>query len=205
MDMKLEVIVIPVADVDRSVSFYRGLGWRQDADITPEDGYRVVQFTPPGSPASIIFGSGVTSQAPGSARGLQLIVGDIDAARAELTAGGASASEVFHDTTGVFHHAEEAGRLSGPAPERSSYGSFVSFDDPDGNSWFVQEITTRLSGRIDADQTAYGTTSDLAEALKRAAAAHGEHEARTGVEDPDWPEWYADYMVREQAGAEVPV
>jgi catechol 2,3-dioxygenase-like lactoylglutathione lyase family enzyme len=205
MDMKLEVVVVPVSDVERSKQFYKSLGWREDADIAPDETFRVVQFTPPGSPASIIFGTGVTEQAPGSAEGLQLIVSDIRAARDELLGLGADVSEVFHDAGGVFHHGGTAARVSGPDPEGRSYGSFLSFADPDGNRWFLQEITTRLPGRVDPAVTTFATTTDLAAALRRAAAAHGEHEARTGQEDPGWPDWYADYMVREQAGVELPV
>jgi catechol 2,3-dioxygenase-like lactoylglutathione lyase family enzyme len=147
VDYKLEVVVIPVADVDRAKSFYKGLGWREDADFAPGADFRVVQLTPPGSPCSVIFGTGLTSAAPGSTQGLQLIVDDIDAARADLAARGAAVSEVFHDAGGVFHHAGTAERVTGPAPDHQSYGSFLSFSDPDGNSWFVQEITTRLPGR----------------------------------------------------------
>lgn len=149
MHMKLEVVVIPVSDVDRAKDFYTALGWRLDADITPDEGYRVVQLTPPGSPASVTFGTSVTNQRPGSAQGLQLVVDDIEAAREELARRGAEPSEVFHDVTGVFHHAGTYARLPGPDPRRTSYGSFLSFDDPDGNGWFVQEITTRLPGRVD--------------------------------------------------------
>jgi catechol 2,3-dioxygenase-like lactoylglutathione lyase family enzyme len=147
MDFKLEVVVLPVADVDRAKDFYKTLGWREDADLVTGADYRVVQLTPPGSPCSVIFGTGLTSAAPGSAEGLQLVVSDVDAARAELVSRGVKVSEVFHDETGVFHHAGTGHRAIGPAPEHASYGSFVSFADPDGNLWFVQEITTRLPGR----------------------------------------------------------
>ena len=147
MDMKLEVVVVPVSDVDKAKEFYQGLGWRLDADFVKSEGFRVVQLTPPGSLCSVIFGTGVTSAVPGSAEGLQLTVADIEAARAELTSRGADVSEVFHDAGGVFHHAGTQGRVSGPAPDHRSYGSFVSFSDPDGNGWFVQEVTTRLPGR----------------------------------------------------------
>ena len=147
MDMKLEVVVVPVSDVDRAKEFYQGLGWRLDADFATGKDFRVVQLTPPGSQCSIIFGTGITSAAPGSADGLQLVVDDIDAARAELTEHGAEVSEVFHDAGGVFHHAGTEGRVPGPAPEHQSYGSFASFSDPDGNGWLLQEITTRLPGR----------------------------------------------------------
>ncbi|MFE4695763.1 VOC family protein [Streptomyces sp. NPDC001935] len=204
MDMKLEVVVVPVSDVDRAKSFYTRLGWRLDADIAPDDTFRVVQMTPPGSPASVIFGTSVTSQAPGSAQGLQLIVDDIEAAYDELKQLGAEPSEVFHDAGGVFHHAGTDARLPGPDPRRTSYGSFLSFSDPDGNGWLLQEITTRLPGRVDPATTAFASSQDLAGALRRAAAAHGEHEARIGAEDPNWPDWYAQYMVSEQAGTELP-
>jgi catechol 2,3-dioxygenase-like lactoylglutathione lyase family enzyme len=204
MDMKLEVVVVPVSDVDRAKQFYKALGWRLDADIATDETFRVVQLTPPGSPASIIFGTNVTSQAPGSAQGLQLIVGDIQAAHDELVGLGVQVSEVFHDAGGVFHHAGTASRLPGPAPERNSYGSFLSFSDPDGNGWVLQEVTTRLPGRIDEAATTFASADDLASGLRRAEAAHGEHEARTGQADPDWPAWYAEYLVREQAGIELP-
>jgi catechol 2,3-dioxygenase-like lactoylglutathione lyase family enzyme len=204
VDMKLEVVVIPVSDVDRARDFYVGLGWRLDADVTTAEDFRVVQLTPPGSPGSVIFGTGVSSAAPGSAQGLHLIVSDINAARDALAAHGAAVSEVFHDVGGVFHHADTVGRVSGPDPQRRTYSSFVSFQDPDGNGWVCQEITTRLPGRIDAAATSFASVSDLAQAMRRAEAAHGEHEARTGQADPNWPDWYALYMVREQAGEELP-
>jgi catechol 2,3-dioxygenase-like lactoylglutathione lyase family enzyme len=204
MDMKLEVVVIPVSDLDRSKQFYKALGWRLDADVVTDEAFRVVQLTPPGSPASIIFGMDVTSQPPGSAQGIHLVVGDVLAARAELVGLGAQVSEVFHDAGGVFHHAGTGSRVSGPDPERHSYGSFLSFDDPDGNGWVLQEVTTRLPGRIDEAATTFRSVDDLAGALRRAAAAHGEHEVRIGHEDPDWPAWYARYLVREQAGIELP-
>ncbi len=146
-EVKLEVVVLPVSDVDRAKGFYEGLGWRLDADLTVEDGYRVVQLTPPGSACSIIFGEGVTSAPPGSYEGLQLSVYDIDAARADLLARGVEVGEPFHDATGIFHHAGVAGRVDGPAPEHADYGSFVAFSDPDGNGWLLQEIKTRLPGR----------------------------------------------------------
>jgi catechol 2,3-dioxygenase-like lactoylglutathione lyase family enzyme len=147
MDYRLEVVVVPVSEVDKAKDFYQGLGWRLDADFATGEDFRVVQLTPPGSACSIIFGTGITSAAPGSAQGLQLTVTDIDAARAELAGHGAEVSEVFHDAGGVFHHAGTQGRVAGPAPEHQSYGSFASFSDPDGNGWFLQEITTRLPGR----------------------------------------------------------
>jgi catechol 2,3-dioxygenase-like lactoylglutathione lyase family enzyme len=204
MDMKLEVVVVPVTDVDRAKSFYTALGWRLDADVATGDGFRVVQVTPPGSPASVIFGTSVTAQAPGTAQGLHLIVDDIAAAHDELKRLGADPSEVFHDIGGVFHHGGTDGRVPGPDPQRNSYASFLSFTDPDGNGWVLQEITNRLPGRLDPSTTDFASTADLAAALRRAATAHGEHEARTGAEDPNWPDWYADYMVREQSGRELP-
>ncbi len=146
-EMKLEVVVVPVSDVDRAKGFYLGLGWRLDADLPVEDGYRVVQLTPPGSACSIIFGEGVTSARPGSSEGLQLAVYDIDAAREELLERGVEVGEVFHDATGIFHHAGSEGRVDGPAPEHADYGSFLAFSDPDGNGWLLQEIKTRLPGR----------------------------------------------------------
>ena len=147
MDLKLEVVVLPVSDVDRAKEFYNRLGWREDIDFVHSPGYRVVQFTPPGSDASIILGTGITNAAPGSYEGLQLVVTDILAAREELVGKGIDVSEVFHDETGIFHHAGTAGRVAGPAPERGSYGSFLSFADPDGNGWIVQEVTQKAPGR----------------------------------------------------------
>jgi catechol 2,3-dioxygenase-like lactoylglutathione lyase family enzyme len=204
MDMKLEVVVIPVRDVDRAKAFYTGLGWRLDADVATDESFRVVQLTPPGSPAAVIFGTSVTAQEPGSAQGLHLIVSDIEAAHDELKRQGAEPSEVFHDAGGVFHHGGTDARVPGPDPKRSSYSSFLSFTDPDGNGWILQEITNRLPGRLDPSVTQFSSASDLAAALRRAAAAHGEHEARTGAEDANWPDWYARYMVAEQAGTDLP-
>jgi catechol 2,3-dioxygenase-like lactoylglutathione lyase family enzyme len=192
--MKLEVVVLPVSDVDRARDFYAGLGWRLDADFVTGPDFRVVQVTPPGSACAVIFGTGVTSAVPGSTQGLQLVVQDIDAARAELAARGAPVSEVFHDAGGVFHHAGTHARVPGPAEGRKSYGSWVSFDDPDGNSWFVQEVTTRLPGRATSALAAFDSVTELAGALRRAAAAHGKHEEEIGRADPDWPDWYAQYM-----------
>jgi catechol 2,3-dioxygenase-like lactoylglutathione lyase family enzyme len=204
VDIKLEVVVIPVSDVDRAKEFYGRLGWRLDADVTG-DNSRLIQFTPPGSGCSIQFGTNITSAAPGSAQSLYLIASDIDAARTELVAHGADASEVFHCTKGyACRFPGNEGRVSGPQPERGSYGSFLSFSDPDGNSWLLQEVTTRFPGRV-ADDTTYTSVADLSQALKRAAAAHGQHEARTGQADPNWPDWYAEYMVSEQAGKELPL
>jgi catechol 2,3-dioxygenase-like lactoylglutathione lyase family enzyme len=147
--MRFEVAVLPVADVDRAKAFYQGLGWRLDADVSIDEHYRVVQVTPPGSPASIIFGQGTTTMAPGSVQDLMLIVEDIDAAREELLAHGVAVSEVWHDQTGIFHHAGTAARVPGPDPQARSYGSWASFTDPDGNGWLLQEITERLPGRCD--------------------------------------------------------
>jgi len=197
VDMKLEVVVIPVADVERAKRFYGGLGWRLDADFVRGDEFRVVQFTPPGSPCSIHFGKGVTPAVPGSVRGLYLVVSGIEAARAELVGRGVAASEVFHRAPGE-------GNKSGPDPARQSYNSFASFSDPDGNSWLMQEVTQRLPGRVDAELATFASSSELAAALRRAAAAHGEHEKRTGGQDANWPDWYAEYIVREQAGKALP-
>jgi catechol 2,3-dioxygenase-like lactoylglutathione lyase family enzyme len=203
VDMKLEVVVIPVADVDRAKEFYERLGWRLDADVIG-DNSRLIQFTPPGSGCSIQFGTNITPAAPGSAQSLYLVVSEIDAARDELVAHGVEASEVFHCAKGyACRFPGNEGRVSGRHPEHGSYGSFLSFSDPDGNSWLLQEVTTRFPGRVAGDTT-YASAADLSQALKRAAAAHGQHEARTGKADPNWPDWYAEYMVSEQAGKELP-
>ncbi len=204
VDMKFEIVVIPVSDVDRAKRFYGGLGWRLDADFASGDDYRVIQFTPPGSGCSVIFGKNVTAAAPGSAQGLYLIVSDIGAARNDLLSRGVEVSEAFHDAGGVYAGPDEPylfGRLrvSGADPEHRSYRSFASFKDPDGNGWLFQEVTTRLPGRVDGDTT-FTSSTELAAALRRAAAAHGEHEKRIGQHDADWPDWYATYIVREQAG-----
>jgi catechol 2,3-dioxygenase-like lactoylglutathione lyase family enzyme len=206
VDLKLEVVVIPVSNVDRSKEFYGRLGWRLDADFAFDNGFRVVQFTPPGSGASIQFGTDISPDAPGSVHGLYLIVSDIEAARAALAALGAQVSEVFHATSpgAQFRPDGTSGRVSGPAPEHASYGSFATFSDPDGNGYLLQEIRTRLPGRIGATETAFASTADLASALRRAEAAHGEHEQRTGQRDEEWPDWYAAYMAAEQSGAELP-
>jgi catechol 2,3-dioxygenase-like lactoylglutathione lyase family enzyme len=196
--MKLEVVVIPVSDVERAKRFYSNLGWRLDADFIVGDTFRGVQFTPPGSPCSIHFGKGITSAAPGSARGLYLVVSDIAAARAELVGRGADVGEIFHLA------GPGPPPLSGRDPERHSYASHATFSDPDGNTWLLQEVTARLPGRVDADQTTFTSSTELAATLRRAAAAHGEHEKRTGKPDADWPDWYAEYIVREQAGKELP-
>ena len=206
VDMKLEAVVIPVADVERAKRFYGNLGWRLDADFPFENGFRVVQFTPPGSGCSIQFGTNITSAAPGSAQGLYLIVSEIQAARDELVARGVEVSEVFHPGTpgAQFQPDGTSGRVSGPSPDRTSYRSFATFSDPDGNGWLLQEVTARLPGRVDADATTFTSSTELAAALRRAAAAHGEHEKRTGQHDAGWPDWYAEYLVREQAGKELP-
>jgi catechol 2,3-dioxygenase-like lactoylglutathione lyase family enzyme len=209
VDMKLEIVVIPVSDVDRAKRFYGGLGWRLDADFAAGDDFRVIQFTPPGSGCSVIFGKNVTAAAPGSAQGLYLIVSDIKAARDELLGRGVEVSEVFHGAGDAYAGADEPYlfgriRVSGPDPEHRSYRSFASFRDPDGNGWLFQELTARLPGRVDTDVTTFTSSTELASALRRAAAAHGEHEKRTGQHDAGWPDWYADYMVREQAGKELP-
>jgi len=203
-DMKLEVIVIPVSDVDRAKEFYGRLGWREDADFSTSDEFRVVQYTPPGSGSAIIFGTGISSAEPGSVEGLHLVVSDLDATRSALVERGIDVSEIFHDVGGIFHHAGVEGRVPGPDPKRSSYGSFASFEDPDGNGWVFQEVTSRLPGRLDPSVTTFSSVPDLTAALQRAAAAHGEHEARTGQADEQWPEWYATYMVREQSGEALP-
>jgi catechol 2,3-dioxygenase-like lactoylglutathione lyase family enzyme len=208
-DMKLEVIVIPVSDVDRAKEFYRKLGWRLDADYESGKDFRILQFTPPGSGCSIIFGKNITAAAPGSAQGLYLIVSDIEAARKDLLSRGVEVSEVFHDASGVYVGPDEPylfgrQRVSGRDPEHRSYRSFASFHDPDGNGWLFQEITARLSGRIDPATATFASASDLASVFRRAAAAHGEHEKRIGAADPNWPDWYAEYIVAEQAGTKLP-
>jgi catechol 2,3-dioxygenase-like lactoylglutathione lyase family enzyme len=208
VDQKLEIVVIPVSDVDRAKQFYSGLGWRLDADYATGGDYRVIQFTPPGSGCSIIFGTNVTAAAPGSAQGLYLIVSDLAAARAELLSHGVAISEVFH-AGDKFSGSDEPYlfgklRISGVDPEHRSYRSFASFRDPDGNGWLLQEITTRLPGRIDSAVTSFASVNDLAGALRRAEAAHGEHEKRTGKRDENWPDWYAAYMVAEHSGKEPP-
>jgi catechol 2,3-dioxygenase-like lactoylglutathione lyase family enzyme len=197
LDMKLEVVVIPVSDVDRAKRFYESLGWRLDADFDRGDAFRAVQFTPPGSSCSIHFGRGITSAVPGSVQGLYLVVSDIEATRAELVERGVDVSEVFHRAVGE-------GPLRGPDPARRSYASYATFSDPDGNGWLLQEVTARLPGRVDATDTLFTSSTELASALRRAAAAHGEHEKRTGQHDDDWPDWYGQYIVAEQAGKKLP-
>jgi len=202
MNMKLEVVIVPVSDVDRAKAFYEKMGFRLDIDIANEN-FRGIQFTPPHSEASIIFGKAVTSVRAGSAE-LVLAVDDLDAARDELIGRGVNVSEIFHYAGGPFNNAVENPRVAGRDPEGRSYFSFASFEDPDGNCWLLQEITTRLPGRIDSAATTFNSASDLASALLRAEAAHGEHEKRTGERDANWPDWYAKYMVAEQAGTELP-
>lgn len=200
VDMKFEVTAIPVSDVDRAKRFYSSLGWRLDADFVVGDTFRGVQFTPPGSSASIHFGKGVTPAAPGSASGLFLVVSDIEAARTELTGRGVDVSETFH-LAGPGHPP-----TPGPDPERRSYHTYATFKDPDGNTWLLQEVTARFPGRIDSDMTSFASAADLANAMRRASAAHGEHEQRNGGErDENWPDWYAEYMVAEQAGKPLPL
>jgi catechol 2,3-dioxygenase-like lactoylglutathione lyase family enzyme len=207
-DMKFEIVVIPVSDADRAKEFYAKLGWRLDADYDDGKGFRVIQFTPPGSGCSVIFGKNVTAAAPGSAQGLYLIVSDLQAARKALLDRGVQIGEVFHNE-GVYAGSDEtylfgSVRVNGPDPEHRSYRSFASFKDPDGNGWLFQEITARLPGRIDPTTTTFASANDLANAMRRAEAAHGEHEKRTGVRDANWADWYAKYMVAEQAGTELP-
>lgn len=203
MNMKLEVVIVPVSDVDRAKAFYEKLGFRLDIDIANEN-FRGVQFTPPRSGTSIIFGKGITSASSGSVE-LVLAVSNVDAARDDLIGRGVNVSEVFHYAGGPFNNTSENPRVAGRDPEGRSYFSFVSFDDPDGNHWLLQEITSRLPGRIDsAGATTFDSVSDLSSALRRAEAAHGEHEKRTGQRDANWPDWYANYMVAEHAGTELP-
>ena len=209
IDMKLEIVIIPVSDLGRAKQFYARLGWRLDADFDNGKGFRVIQFTPPGSGCSVIFGTNVTTAAPGSAQGLYLIVSDVEAARAELLGRGVEVSEVFH-SDGAYAGTDEPylfgrRRTSGPDPGRGSYRSFASFRDPDGNGWLFQEVTTRLAGRIDSGVTSFASANDLAAAFRRAEAAHGKYEARIGKgRYANWSEWYAEYMVAEQAGKELP-
>jgi len=194
--MKLEVVTLPVSDLDRAKAFYEGLGWRLDADFSHGKD-RAIQFTPPGSPCSIHF---AVQGTPGSAKGLFLVVSDIETAREELARRGVQVSEIFHFAAGP---APFGGQIGGVAPDRLSYGSYAAFSDPDGNGWLLQEVTTRFPGRV-ADGTIYGSVAELAHALRRAERAHGEHEKRTGERDANWPDWYAEYMVAEQAGTELP-
>jgi catechol 2,3-dioxygenase-like lactoylglutathione lyase family enzyme len=206
VDMKLELQIIPVSDVDRSKQFYEQLGWRFDRDVAPMEGLRVVQFTPPGSPASITFGLGLTTAAPGAAEA-GVIVSDIEAARDELVACGIEVSDIWHGPPFPVE-----ARQPGPDPDRASYGSFFYFDDPDGNTYLVQEVTTREPGRMNPAETGYVSKADLESALRRAEAAHREHEKRNGRshlfhrsdQAENWLDWYASYMVAEQAGTDLP-
>jgi catechol 2,3-dioxygenase-like lactoylglutathione lyase family enzyme len=207
-DTRLEVIVIPVSDVDRAKEFYGRLGWRLDADRAVGDNFRLIQFTPAGSGCSVQFGTNLTAAEHGSAQALLLTVTDIEAAHDELVRRGVEVSEVFHCATGTACRFRDGDgvfqRVSGPAPDHTSYSSFASFSDPDGNGWLLQEVTARLPGRVDPAATSFGSASDLASAMVRAALAHGQHEKRIGRADRDWPDWYAAYMVAEQAGTELP-
>jgi catechol 2,3-dioxygenase-like lactoylglutathione lyase family enzyme len=206
VDMKLELQIIPVSDVDRSKRFYEQLGWRFDRDVAPMEGLRVVQFTPPGSPASITFGLGLTTAAAGAAEA-GVVVSDIEAARDELVGRGIDVSDIWHGPPFPVE-----ARQPGPDPDRASYGSFFYFDDPDGNTYLVQEVTTREPGRMNATETGYVSAADLEAALRRAETAHREHEKRTGKahlfhrsdQDKNWLAWYATYMVAEQAGTDLP-
>ena len=209
VDMKLEIVVVPIADVDRAKQFYGSLGWRLDADFAAGDDFRVIQFTPPGSGCSVIFGKNVTPAAPGSAQGLYLIVSDMEAARDELRRRGVAISEAFHDAGDVHAGADEPylfgrRRLGGLDPDHRSYRSYASFNDPDGNGWLLQEVTARLPGRVDVEITTFTSPTELSAALRRASIAHGEHEKRTGQHDENWPDWYAEHIVNEQLGKPLP-
>jgi catechol 2,3-dioxygenase-like lactoylglutathione lyase family enzyme len=202
VDMNIEALVLPVSDVDRAKRFYANLDWRLDADVSAGD-LRLIQFTPPGSGCSVQFGAKLTAAAPGSGQDVYLVVSDLKATRNELMARGVKIGDIFHEGVPGARFLE-TDHLDGPPADRSSYGSFARFTDPDGNGWLLQEVTTRLPGRVDQTTTSYESAHDLTSALRRAAAAHGEHEARTSQEDANWPEWYADFMVSERAGAELP-
>jgi catechol 2,3-dioxygenase-like lactoylglutathione lyase family enzyme len=203
LDLKLEVVVIPVSDVDRAKDFYCDLGWRLDADLQGNE-FHIVQFTPPGSPCSVVFGSGVR---PGPYARIELdilenvgelVVSDIEAARAELADRGLDVSE-------VYHYAGENGRVSGPDPERRSYASWASFRDPAGNGWLLQEVTARAPGRVDTDDVTFASSSEIASALRRAASAHAKHEKRNGGRhDQNWPDWYGEYILAERTGKPLP-
>jgi predicted enzyme related to lactoylglutathione lyase len=204
VDTKFEVVVLPVSDVDRAKRFYASLGWRLDIDFAASKQYRVIQFTPPGSACSIIFGIGITATAPGSVQGLYLVVSDIKAARADLIERGVKVSEPFYDAGGIFHHLNGEGVVTGLHPQRKSYGTYLSFSDPDGNGWFLQEVTARLPGHELSSDVEFASPAELARALGRAAAAHEEHERRVGRQDANWADWYADYISAEQAGKPLP-
>jgi predicted enzyme related to lactoylglutathione lyase len=205
VDTKIELVVIPVSDVDRAKGFYAALGWRLDIDFAACKEYRVVQFTPPGSACSIIFGTGITPAAPGSVAGLYLIVSDIETARADMIDRGVKVSEPFYDAAGIFHHLNGKGIVGGLHPQRRSYGTYASFSDPDGNGWFLQEVTARLPGREFSSNTEFTAPTELARALRRAATAHHEHERRIGKQDDNWADWYAEYIAAEQAGKPLPL
>lgn len=198
IDLKLEAVVLPVADAERSKKFYGGLGWRLDADFVVGDAFRAIQFTPPGSPCSIHFGKGLTSGVPGSVGPLFLVVSDIEAARAALVARGVAVSEAFH------HAGPGQPRQEGRDPERHSYASYATFSDPDGNGWLLQEVTQRLPGRVDPKTVTFTSAAEIAGALRRAGGAHGEHEKRIGGPDANWADWYADYIFKEQTGQQLP-
>lgn len=199
IDLKLEAIVLPVADAERSKKFYAGLGWRLDADFIVGDAFRAIQFTPPGSPCSIHFGKGLTSGVPGSAGPLFLIVSDIEAARAALAAHGVAVSTAFH------HAGPGQPRQEGRDPERHSYASYATFSDPDGNGWLLQEVTQRLPGRVDTNTTTFTSAAEIAGALRRAGMAHGDHEKKIDGPDANWADWYADYIFKEQTGQPLPL
>jgi len=206
VETKLEVVVLPVADVDRAKEFYSRLGWRLDADLAG-DGFRLIQFTPPGSDCSVQFGESVTMAQPGSLQDTYLVVSDVEAVRAKLVELGVEVSETFHCATGVMCRFRTQGaedRASEAAPDHTTYGTFASFRDPDGNGWLLQEVTSRLPGRVEPAATSFGSAAELAGAMRRAEAAHGEHEKRTGVADANWPDWYAAFMVAEQTGDKLP-
>ena len=202
--MKLEVVVLPVSDVERAKRFYAALGWHLDIDFAASSQYRVIQFTPPGSACSIIFGSGITAPAPGSVQGLHLIVSDIEAARSDLIDRGVKVSEPFYDGGGIFHHLNGEGVIAGLQPQRRSYGTYASFSDPDGNGWFLQEVTGRLPGHELSSDVEFTSSTELARALRRAEAAHADHERRIGKQDANWADWYADYISAEQGGKPLP-
>lgn len=209
VDMKFEIVVLPVSDPDRAKDFYTRLGWRLDADFSNGKDFRIMQFTPPGSSCSIIFGKNITAAAPGSSQGMYLIVSDIEAARQNLISKGIEVSEVFHGEGDAYSGSDEPflfgrKRVNGPDAQHGSYRSFASFHDPDGNGWLFQEVTQRLPGRIDTHITSFSSAGDLASAMRRASEAHGKHEARTGKIDSNWPDWYAAYMVAEQSGEKLP-
>jgi len=204
MDLKLEVVIIPVADVDRAKEFYTKLGWRLDADVSPDEASRLIQFTPPGSWCSIQFGKGLTTAPPGSSHGLYLIVSDIEAARAHLIEKGADVSELFYCSDGFTCRFSDNGkRTTGLQPDRLTGKSFVTFSDVDGNSYLVQDMPTRIPGRVTGNTT-FSSVRDLAQAMVRASKAHHQHEVRTGKADADWADWYAEYIVREQSGEKLP-